>query len=137
MPPQKRRRARPFQATPVASHFSLLPGNATVHHERARTVRPAIPPGPLVGPPRATWCEKLPAPYANRPASGNKSDKAVADFVFDPARSMVPEKVRALYAYRGAQAILPALFVFQTNCLITGFAAFSAAAPLPPRSCGC
>src|SRR5262249_376951 len=115
MPPQKRRRARPFQATPVASHFSLLPGNATVHHERARTVRPAIPPGPLVGPPRATCCQNPPPPYPHPPASGNKSDKAVADFVFDPARSVVPEKVRALYAYRGAQAILPALFAFQTR----------------------
>jgi len=36
--------------------------------------------------------EKLPVPSASRRASGNKSDKAVADSVFVPARQMVPEK---------------------------------------------
>jgi len=28
----------------------------------------------------------------NRPASRNKSDRVAEDFVFDPARQMVPEK---------------------------------------------
>src|SRR5262249_15788432 len=49
-------------------------------------------------PPHATSREKPPAPSASRRASGNKSDKAVADFVFVPARQMVHEKLRALYA---------------------------------------
>jgi hypothetical protein len=52
--------------------------------------------------------EKFPVPFANRRALGNKSDKAVADFVFVPARQMVPEKLRALYVTAVTQAILGA-----------------------------
>jgi hypothetical protein len=76
-------------------------------------------------------------PSANRQASGNKSDKAVADFVFVPARQMVPEKLRALYVTALTQAILRAQIWFadKTVC-VTTFTEFLNAAPLPGRFLG-
>src|SRR5258705_6594370 len=89
--PLERRRAHPFQPTPVASHFSSLPSSAIARRGTARTVRSAVPRGQRALQPLATSREKLPVPSAGRRASGNKSDKAVADFVFVPARQMSPK----------------------------------------------
>src|SRR5215475_2028545 len=94
----ERHRAHPFQPTPVASHFLSLPSSASARRETARTVRQAVRCEQRAPQPHAASREKFPAPSASRRASGNKSDKAVADFVFVPAREMVPEKVRAFYA---------------------------------------
>ena len=58
---------------------------AARHHERR------------LRPPHAKWPEKPPVLYASPLALGNKSDKAVADFAFDPAR-LLPKKSSALYA---------------------------------------
>jgi len=54
-------------------------------------------------------------PSASRRASGNKSDKAVADFVFVPARQMVPEKLRALYVTGGRRQSCVREFGSQTK----------------------
>src|SRR5215468_9301138 len=134
IPPLQRHHSHQFQPTPVASHFSSHPSSATGRRGTARTVRPAVPRGQRAPRPHATSREKLPAPSASRRASGNKSDKAVADFVFVPARQMVPEKLRALYVTGVTQAILRAQIWFadETVC-VTSFAGFSNAAPLPRR----
>src|SRR5262249_33614323 len=130
----ERRRAHPFQWTPVASHSSLHPSSASARRGTARTVSLAVPSGQRVLQPHAMSREKLPVPSASRRASGNKSDKAVADFVFVPARQMVPEKLRALYVTGMTRAILRAQIWFadETVC-VTSFAGFSNAAPLPRR----
>src|SRR5262245_49284476 len=99
-------RAHPFQPTPVADHFWSLPNTASERRGTARMLRPADPRAQRAPRPHATSRETLPVPSASRRASGNKSDKAVADFVFVPARQMIPEKLRALYAtlpYRQAR----------------------------------
>jgi len=58
----------------------------------------------------------------------------VADFVFVPARQMVPEKLRALYVTGMTQAILRAQIWFTDEIVcVTSFAEISNAAPLPRR----
>src|SRR5262249_2360318 len=127
-------RARPFQSTPVAGHSSSLPGNASARRETTRNLPPAVLRGRHAPQPHAMLREKFPAPSASRRASGNKSDKAVADFVFVPARQMVPEKLRALYVTAVKQAMLCAQIWFADEIVcVTSFADFSNAALLPRR----
>src|SRR5215469_6670969 len=130
----ERHRAHPFQPTPAASHFLSLPNSASARRETARTVRRASPRVQRAPQPHVASREKLPAPSASRRASGNKSDKAVADFVFVPARQMVPEKLRALYVTGVTQAMLcPQIWFADKMVCVTSFATFSNVAPLPRR----
>src|SRR5262249_51985443 len=134
IPPLEPHRAHPFQPTPVASRSWLHPGSATARRGTASTVRLAVPRGQRVPQPRATSREKLPAPSASRRASGNKSDKAVADFVFVPARQMVPEKLRALYVTGERRQCCVPRFGPRTRMVrVTSVAKILNAAPLPRR----
>src|SRR5207247_2318841 len=96
--PLERSRARPYRAARVANPFRLLPNSASARRGKARMTPLAVLPGRRVEPLRAMWCEKPPAPGPSRPASRNKSDKAAANFVFDPALLSSPKKLRAFYA---------------------------------------
>ena len=135
----RRHRVHPFQPALVASHFSSLPNSAIARRGTAKTVRSAVPRGKRAPPLRATSRERLPALCASRPASGNKSDKVVADFVFVPAREMVPEKTsRTLRDWGDAGNPACAISVLRRNRSASRASQRSSnAAPLPRRFPGC
>src|SRR5262249_2708487 len=128
MQPSEQRHARRFQALPVANHFLSLPSNASARRGTARTVRSAVPHGQPAGRPRVTWRERLPAPCVTRQASGNKNDKVAEDFVFDPARQIVPEKTSRTLRVSCDAGNPAACIRFADKILsITSLAAFSTA----------